>query len=67
MESSCEEYLVCLFLLLADEERFKPVTAELINNYLLRKQEYLANILVSKKLITDFDYSSVGKPTSSVK
>ena len=67
MESSCEEYLVCLFLLLADEERFKPAKEELINNYLLGKQEYLANILVAKRLITDFDYSSVGKPTSSVK
>ena len=31
-ESSCKEYLACLFLLLADKERFKPVTIEL-NNY----------------------------------
>ena len=35
MERSCEEYLARLFLLLADKERFKPVTTELINNYLL--------------------------------
>ena len=38
-ESSCEDCLVCLFLLLADEERFKTVTTKLNNNYLLRKQE----------------------------
>ena len=29
MESSCKEYLVCLFLLLEDEESFKPVTTDL--------------------------------------
>ena len=32
MESSCKDYLACLSLLLADEERFKPVTTELNNN-----------------------------------
>ena len=37
MESSCEEYLACLLLLLADKERFKPVTTDLNNNYLLGK------------------------------
>ena len=39
MESSCDEYLTCLVLLLADKERFKPVMTELSNNYLLGKQE----------------------------
>ena len=34
-EGNCEEYLACLFLLLADKEIFKPVTTELKNNYLL--------------------------------
>ena len=37
MESSCEEYLTCLFLLLADKESFKPVATELSNRYLLGK------------------------------
>ena len=63
MESNCEEYLACLFLLLADGERFKTATEDLRNNYLLRKQEYLANVLAAKRLMTDFDYLSIGKPT----
>ena len=67
MDSSCEEYLACVSLLLADKERFKPVTTELIYNYFIRKKEYLANVLAEKRLVTDFDYSNVGKPTSSGK
>ena len=55
MESSWKEYLACLFLLLVDEERFKPVTMELSNNYLLGKQKYLANLLEEKRLMTNFD------------
>ena len=58
MESSFEDYLVCLFLLLVDKERFKLVPAELSNNCLLGKQEYPANVLASKRL---------SKPTSSGK
>ena len=39
---------MCLFLILEYKERFKPVTMELINNYLLGKQEYLTNVLQQK-------------------
>ena len=56
MECSCEEYLVCLFLFLADEKRFKPVTTELNNNNLIGKWEYPANVLAAKRLMTEFDY-----------
>ena len=58
---------MCLFILLADEERFKPVTTELDNNYLLGNQEYPANVLATKRLMTDFDYLNVGNPTSTGK
>ena len=67
MDSSCEEYLTCLFLLLAEKERFKPVTTELNKNYLLGKQDYPANVLAAKRLMTNFDYSNVGKPTNAGK
>ena len=67
MESSCKEYLACLFLVLADKESFESVTTELSKNYLLGKQEYPCNILAAKRLMTDFDYSNVGKTTSSGK
>ena len=67
MESSCKELLACLFLLLGDKERFKPVTTELNNKYLLLNQEYPANVLSAKCLMTDFDYLNVSKPTSADK
>ena len=67
MGSSCKEYLACLFLLLADKERFKPVTTEMNNNYLIRKQEYLANVLAAKRIMTNFHYYNVGNPTSAGK
>ena len=55
---------MCLFLLLVDKERFKPVTMELNNNYVLGNQEYPANVLAAECLMIDFDYSNVGKPTN---
>ena len=67
MESSCKEYLACLFLVLAYKESFESVTTELSKNYLLGKQEYLANVLAEKRLMTNFDYSNVGTPTSAGK
>ena len=36
-------------------------------NFLLGNQEYPANALAEKRLMTDFGYSNVGKPTSLVK
>ena len=67
MESSFKEYLACLFLFMLDREIFNPVTTELNKNYLLGKQEYPSNALAAKRLMTDFDYSNVGKPTSAGK
>ena len=34
-ESACAEYLACLFLLLADDERFKTLKKTLSNKFLL--------------------------------
>ena len=39
MASSCEEYLTRLFLLMADDGRYKLITTELENNFLMGKQE----------------------------
>ena len=39
-KSACAEYLACLFLLLADDERFKTIKKTLNNNFLLGRQEY---------------------------
>ena len=54
-KSACAEYLACLFLLLADDERFKTLKKTLNNNFLLRRQEYPKDVLASKRLMTDFD------------
>ena len=53
--SACAEYLTCLFLLLADDERFKTLKKMLNNNFLLGRQEYPKDVLASKRLMTDFD------------
>ena len=38
-KSACAEYLACLFLLLADDERFKTLKKALNNNFVLGRQE----------------------------
>ena len=38
-KSVCAECLACLFLLLADDERFKTLKKTLNNNFLLGRQE----------------------------
>ena len=54
MKSSKQAYLACLFLLMADEERYGGVKATLDDNYLLGKQEYPQDLLVAKRLLADF-------------
>jgi hypothetical protein len=55
MKTSKEAYLACLFLLMADEERYGGVKATLDDNYLLGKQEYPQNLLAAKRLLADFN------------
>ena len=40
---------------MADDERFKTLKKTLNNNFLLGRQEYPKDVLVSKRLMTDFD------------
>ena len=54
MKSSKEAYLVCLFILMADNERYGGVKAALRDNYLLGKQEYPQDLLAAKRLLDDF-------------
>ena len=46
--------IVCLFILMADEDRYGGVKATLDNNYLLGKQEYPKDMLAAKRLLADF-------------
>ena len=53
-EAAQGEYLACLFLLLADDERYGPLKTQLDNNFLMGKQEYPSDVLAAKRLMTDF-------------
>ena len=53
-EAAQGEYLVCLFLLLADNERYGPLKTQLDNNFLMGKQEYPSDVLTTKRRMTDF-------------
>ena len=54
MKSSKGAYLACLFLLMADEDRYGRVKVALDDNYLLEKQEYPQDLLAAKRLLADF-------------
>ena len=49
-----EAYLACLFILMADEERYGGVKTALGDNYLLGQQEYPQDLLAAKRLLADF-------------
>ena len=44
----------CLFLLLADNERYGPLKMQLDNNFLMGIQEYPSDVLAAKRLMMDF-------------
>jgi len=53
-EAAQGEYFACLFLLLADDERYGPLKTQPNNNFLMGKQEYPSDVLAAKRLMTDF-------------
>ena len=53
-EAAQNEYLACLFLLLAEDERYGPLKTQLDNNFLMEEQEYPSDVLAAKRLMTDF-------------
>ena len=55
-ESSSSEYLACLFLLLADNDRFEPLKREINNAFLMggETKQYPKDVLTAKRLMTDF-------------
>ena len=62
-ESATAEYLACLFLLLSDDERFKPLKREMNNNFhVLGSDSYPRNVLAAKRLMTGFEPTIVPKP-----
>ena len=53
-EAAPGEYLTCLFLLLADDERYEPLNLQLDNNFLMGEQEYPSSVLTAQQLMMDF-------------
>ena len=47
-EAATGEYLVCLFLLLADNERYGPLKTQLDTIFLMGEQEYPSDVLAVK-------------------
>ena len=58
IKSAKEAYLACLFILVADNERYGGVKTALEDNYLLGKQEYPQDLLAAKRLLADFKGAS---------
>ena len=62
-ESSSAEYLARLFLLLADDNRFKPLKTQMDNNFLMGEHgQYPSDVLAAKILLTDLSLPVVVKP-----
>ena len=67
LKTSKQAYLACLFLLMADDERYSDVKATLDDNYLLGKQEYPQDLLAAKRLLADFKGNGTPKTQGSNK
>ena len=51
---SCEEYLLCLFILVADGGRFQGLTRALDNQYLMDKDAYPTTMTQSLKILDKY-------------
>ena len=53
-DKSQEEYLACLFLLMSDDGRFKPLKTQLENDLLLGQGSYPRTIIEAKRMMMEF-------------
>ena len=53
-KSSCEEYLACLFIRVADNDRYKGLKTTLDNQFLLDKSAYPRELSQALKLLKTF-------------
>ena len=54
MTTSSEEFLACLFILLADNGRYKGLKIELANDFTMGQSNYPKMVGASKSLLTDY-------------
>ena len=54
MTASSEEFLACLFILLADNGRYKGLKIELSNDFTMGQSNYPKTVVASKRLLKDY-------------
>ena len=61
MTASSDEFLACLFILLADNGRYKGLEIELANDFTMGQSNYPKTVVAAKRLLTY--YIATGKIT----
>ena len=56
-----EEFLACLFILLAENGRYKGLKIDLVNDFTMGQSNYPKTVVADEKLLTD--YIAPGKST----
>jgi len=55
-EHAKKEFLACLFLLMSDDDRYKPLKTRLHNNFVLGRDEYPKDIPQATRLLKNFNH-----------
>ena len=51
MAKSCEQFLACLFILMVEKVRYKPLKDLLNNEFLMGKRSYPETVIEAKQLL----------------
>ena len=54
MIASSKQFLACLFILLADNGRYKGLKIELANDFIMGQSNYPKTVVAASRLLTDF-------------
>ena len=54
MTASSGQFLACLFILLADNGRYKGLKIELENDFTMRQSNYPKMVVAAKRILTDY-------------
>ena len=54
MTASSEEFLACLFILMADNDWYKGLKIELANDFAMGQSNYPKTVVAAKRILTDY-------------
>ena len=54
MTASSEEFLACLFILLAENSRYKGLRIKLANDFTMGQSNYPKTVAAAKRLLTEY-------------